>query len=109
RAAADDENRRVVQARLRERGHRVGHARACGYSGDAALARDLRPALCREGGGLLVPHIDDSNAVLFGPDEDRPDMPAVEGEEMRDARALERERHQLSGVPAFSQPVKPTA
>ena len=43
-------------------------------------------------------HVDQPDAVLFRAHEDRPDVPAVQREEVADARTLERERDQLSGV-----------
>ena len=98
RAAADDEHRAVARLRLRQRRRRVGDAGPGGDRGDAALARHLGPTLGGEGGRLLVAHVDDADAVLGGAGEDRPDVTAVEGEEVAGARALQRERDQLAGV-----------
>ena len=47
---------------------------------------------------LLVAHVDDANVVLGRAGQDRPDVAAVESEEMADAGVLERERDQLPGV-----------
>src|SRR6266568_7045404 len=98
RAASDHEHGAVGRLCLRESRHRVGDARAGGDRRDAAFARDLRPPFRRERRRLLVAHVDDADAVLLGPDEDRPDVAAVEREKVADAGALERQHDQLAGV-----------
>ena len=98
RSAADDEHRAVRRLRLRDRRHRVGDPRPGGDRSDAALARHLGPALRGECRGLFVPRIDDPDPVLRGADEHRPDMGAVEGEQVADPGALQRQRNQLAGI-----------
>ncbi len=98
RASADDEHRAVVALRLGERRGRVRHARPGGDRGHAALARDLGPTLGGERGRLLVPKIDHADAMLDRARQHRPDVRAVEGEQVTDCGALERKGDQLAGV-----------
>ncbi len=109
RAAAEHEHRAVAGLRLGQRGHRVGDARPGGDRGHSALARHLGPTLGREGGRLLVAHIDDANAVLGRAGEDRPDVAAVQCEEVAGAGALERQSDELACVARVSQRAWPTA
>jgi len=45
-----------------------------------------------------VAHVDDADPMLGGPGQDGPDVSPVEGEEVTDARALERKGNELSRV-----------
>src|SRR5260370_847970 len=96
--AADQEHRTVTCLRLRQRRDRVGDAWAGRDRGDPALARDLGPPLGGKSRRLLVADVDDSDAVLCGACEDRPDVAAVEREQVADPRALQGERDQLAGI-----------
>ena len=66
-------------------GWSVRHARARRQRRDAGTARHLRPALGGERGGLLVAHVDDVDALRPAAVVDREQMPAGQGEELRDA------------------------
>ncbi len=83
-AAANQEHRTVARLRLRQRGDRVGDARAGRDRGDSTFARDFGPPFGGKRRRLLVAHVDDANAVLGGPGEDRPDVASVEREQMAD-------------------------
>ena len=98
RAAPDDEHRAVGRLRLGERRGGVGHAGPGSDGRDADLSCHLGPPLGRERGGLLVAHVDDPDAVLGRAGEDRPDMAAVQREEVTDSRVLEGERDELPCV-----------
>src|ERR1700694_1428090 len=98
RPPADDEDRCVVGVRLSDGGCGVRHARPRRDCRDAALARDLRPPLGREGGGLFVPEVDDPDAVLLRAHEHGPDMSAVQGEEMTHTGSFESQCDQLAGI-----------
>src|SRR5206468_3785873 len=58
-------------------------------SGHPYRARRLRPALGGEGRGLLVPHVDDVDALLATAVVDREEVAAGQGEELRDAGGAE--------------------
>jgi hypothetical protein len=45
-----------------------------------------------------MPDVNNANALLRRARQDRPDVAAVEGEEMADPGALQRERDQLTGI-----------
>src|SRR5207248_121950 len=62
---------------------------------------EFRPAFGREGGSLLVAHVDEVDAVLDGAHQDAPDVAAVEGEEVTCAGGSEGERGQLPGARAL--------
>src|SRR4029077_21166116 len=97
-SATDDEDRAVAGLRLSERRGCVGDPGAGGDCGDAAFSRDLGPALRGKSGRLLVADVDDPDLMLGRPGQDRPDMPAVQREQVAGAGALQRERDQLAGV-----------
>ena len=98
RAAADQEHRAVTRLGLRQRRDRVGHSRTGSDSGYPTFARDLCPPLCGEGGRLLVADVDDPDAVLGRAGEDRPDVAAVESEQMSCPGAFQRQGDQLTSV-----------
>ena len=89
RPAAEHEHRRVVLLGGGERAHPVRHARPGGERAHAGLARDLRPALRGEGGGLLVADVDELDALAPAAVVEGEQMPAGEGEELPDAVRLE--------------------
>jgi hypothetical protein len=108
-AAADDEHGAIARLRLGQRGHRVGHAGTGRHRRHTAFARDLGPPFGRKSRRLLMPHVDDVDAVLDGAGEDRPDVAAVQGEEVADSRTLEGKRDQLSCVAGITQRASPMA
>ena len=89
RATAEHEHGRVVRLRRPHRAERVGHARAGRHGRDPGRAGDLRPALRGEGGGLLVAHVDDVDALLATAVVDREDVAAREREQLAHAVGLE--------------------
>ena len=80
---------RVVLLRGAQRAHPVRHARPGRERADPRLARHLRPALGREGGGGLVAHVDEVDALRPAAVVDREEMAAGEREQRRDAVRLE--------------------
>ena len=85
RATTEHQHRRVVLVRRAERAHPVGHPGTGGQRTHAELARDLRPALGGERGGLLVADVDDLDALLAAAVVDREQVPAREREQLADA------------------------
>ncbi len=89
RAPAEHEHRRVVLLRRADRAHPVGHAGPGRQRRHARLARDLRPALGGERGGLLVADVDDVDALLAAAVVDREEVAAREREQLRHAVGLQ--------------------
>src|SRR5690606_8094563 len=88
--AADADERHLRALRVRDRRHDVRHA---GPRGDRAHARppgDARVAVRGVPGGLLVPDVDDADALVDAAVVDRLDVPSAEREQMRRAVTLER-------------------
>ena len=98
RAAAEHEHRRAVLLRGGDRAHAVGHAGPRGERRHARLAGDLGPALRGEGGGRLVAHVDEVDALLAAAVEDREQVPARKREELRHAVRLQALGHQPTPV-----------
>ena len=92
--AAEDEHRRAVLLRRGDRAHPVRHAGAGGQRSHAGLSGDLGPALGGEGGGRLVAHVDEVDALLAAAVVDREQMPAGQREELGHAVRLEALGHQ---------------
>ena len=98
RPPADDEHRAVIGLRLGERRRGVGHTGPRRHRHHTAFARDLRPTLGRKRRRLLMADVDHSNPVLGRAHEERPDVAAIEREEVTDAGSLEGQRNQLASV-----------
>ena len=90
RGAADQQQRRLRQLGVLERGQRVGDAGTGGDRRDARLAGQPRHGVGGEDRGRLVARVDDADAARLGGDEDRRDVAAAEGEEK--AHAVRRQR-----------------
>ena len=98
RAAAEHDERRPVLLGRAERAHPVRDAGAGGEGGHAGLPRDLRPPLGGEGGGLLVPGVDEVDPLRPAPVVDREEVTAGQREELRDAVGLQAPRDEAAAV-----------
>ena len=76
-----------------------------GQRGDARLARDLRPALGGERGGLLVADVDDVDALLAAAVVDREQVAAREREQLGHAVGLQPAGDQPAAVHRGGSPV----
>ena len=98
RLPADDDHRRLGALRGRDAGDGVGQAGAGRDERDAGLPGDARPAVGGVRRGLLVPHVDDADALVDAPVVDRHDVTAAEREDELDALFGEGARDDLSTV-----------
>ena len=97
--AANHENGRVGTPRVGDPGHAVGDTGARRDGGDADLSRvAARPGVGGVDGGLLVPHIDDLDALFGAPVVERHDVAAGEREDALHAGFLESAGGELSAV-----------
>jgi len=96
RAAADQEQRAPRRVGVGHPGDRVGDAGTGHDDGDAKAAREPRPGIRRVGRRLLVPHVDDLDAVSEAAIVDRQDVAAAEREDDGHALAGEDARDQLA-------------
>jgi hypothetical protein len=94
--AADVQDRTLGAKRRRDAGHRIGAARA--RSGDDAteLARLARVAVGGVRRDLLVPYVDDANALVDAAVIDVDDVAAAKREDRVHPFVLERFRHQVT-------------
>ena len=90
RRAADQQQRRLRQPGVLQRGQRVGEAGAGGDRRNARPAGQPRHRVGGEDGGRLVARVDDTDAARLGGDQDRRDVAAAQGEEK--AHAMDRQR-----------------
>ncbi len=88
--AADDDHRDAAALGVGDGGDGVRHAGARGDSAHARSPGDARVAVGGVAGRLLVPDVDDADAVVEAPVVDGLDVAAAEGEEVRCAVAQER-------------------
>ena len=98
RAPAEHEHRRAVLLGGGHRAHAVGDAGPGGERRHAGLAGDLGPALGGEGGGRLVAHVDEVDALLAAAVVDREQMPARQREELGHPVRLQALGHQPTPV-----------
>ncbi len=98
RLPADDEHRAVRLKRVRNAGHRIGHANAGGHDRNAGAACQTRVRVRRVRRGLLVPQIDNANALVDQAVVDRHDVPAAQREHRVDFFALEHLRDEMSSI-----------
>ena len=96
RLTADDDHRRLGAVRGRDPGDRVGQPGSGGDERDAGLPGDAAPAIGGVRCGLLVPHVDDADALVDAPVVDRHDVTAAKREHELDALFGEGARDDLS-------------
>ena len=89
RGAADQQERRLREPRVFERGQRIGDAGAGGDRRHARPAGQSRDGVGGEDRGRLVAHIDDANAAGLGGDENGRDVAAAQREEKAHALRLQ--------------------
>ena len=82
--------------RVRDAGHRIGHARAGRDDDDADPAREPRVRIRRMRGRLLVPHVDQTDSLAEASVVDRQHVPSAEREHVADSRILQRAGHKFS-------------
>ncbi len=83
--AADHDHGAAVLVGVGDGGDAVGDAGAGGDEADAGAAVGSRPALGGVAGDLLVPDVDDADAVVVAAGVDVLDVAAAEGEDDVDA------------------------
>ena len=98
RAAAEHEHRRGVLLRRGDRTDAVGHSGARGERRNPRFARHLRPALCGERSGGLVPHVDDVDPLGATAVVDREQVSAQKREQLAHAVGLQAAGHQAATV-----------
>ncbi len=97
RALAADEQHRALRAeRVGHAGDRVAGAGACGHDGAAGRAGDAGVAVGRVRGDLLVPHVDDGDALVHAAVVDVDDVAAAERVDRVHALGLQRLRHEVA-------------
>lgn len=98
RLAADDDHRSLRTVRGRDTGDRIGETRARGDECHTRLPGDASPTVGGVRRGLLVPRVDDADALVDAPVVDRHDVTAAEREHELDALLGEGARDDLSTV-----------
>ena len=96
--AAEHEQRRLVLLGGGHGTHPVGHAGTGGQRRDAGHPGHLRPALGRECRGLLVPGVDQPDALGTASVVDGEQVPAGQGEDRVDAAGAQSAGDQVSGA-----------
>jgi hypothetical protein len=87
---ADEEHRAFGAERVGDAGYRIGRPGSGRYDGAAHAAGHTRVPVGRVRGNLLVPHVDDLDALIDAAVIDVDDVPAAEREDRIDTLVLQR-------------------
>ena len=94
--AADQQHRALGPERIRDPGDGVGRPRAGGHDGAARFSGHPRVAVGGVRRHLLVPDVDDLDALIGAAVVDVDDVAAAEGEDDVDALVLQGLRHEVT-------------